>query len=781
MGILREERWRLIETEFDPGRMPHHETLFALGNGHIGVRGALEEGPAHQRATFINGFYDSAPISYGESQYGYATEAQTMVEVADGQSLLVRVDGETLGLDPDNLLEQARVLDLQRGMLRRTLRRKLAGGAVIEVVWRRMVSQVRKNVAAFAVQVQADAPVRVEVEATLDARSRRLRRIVNMIDMYQDREAEDPNAPGVVFKGCETRGGALVVRQSTRRSGLDLACAVREVATPGSDATMTNEEGRVITRRAMDLPAGTPFCLVRYMAYCTSIDAGAEGADLPAAAAADVTAASDLGFEGLLEEHAAALASFWDQANMEIEGDAAMDFGLRFSLFHLLQSAGTDGRRSMSAKGLGGNGYEGHYFWDTEIFGAPFFIYTKPEIARALLGYRHHTLDRARARARELHFKGALFPWRTIGGAEASAYYPAGTAQYHINADIAFTIGRYFDATGDLPFLEQGGAEMVFETARFFRDLGSFNPERGGAFCLYCVTGPDEYNALVDNNFYTNLMAKNNFHLAARFYREYGKRLAAVIETMGVTAAEAEEWERAAGKMLLAVDAEKGVYRKDDSFLHKPEWPFTLIPPDPDHTPLLRYFHPLELFRYKVIKQTDLLLALAFFGDRFDAAMKKRCYDYYSPYITGDSSLSACGQSLIASEVGDAEAAYRFFRVTARMDLDDIHMNAKDGVHIAAMGGTWMAVVLGFAGLRVTDGVLGFRPRLPREWKRLVFPVCFQGRRLRIAMDCSGTTYELLEGAALTIRHGEESVRLDPGARPVRKEFVPGCWRKNDE
>jgi alpha,alpha-trehalose phosphorylase len=763
MSILQEHPWQLIESAFDRERMPHHETLFALGNGHIGVRGALEDGPAHQRATFINGFYDSAPIVYGESQYGYATEAQTMVEVADGQSLALSIDGEPIRIDADGGGDQSRVLDLKAGYLRRTLRRRLANGADVTVAWRRIVSLTRKSVVAFEVSLVSDIPVRLEVCAAVDAQSRQFRRIVNMIDMYQTNQMEDPHAPGVVFRDYEPHGDAFVIRQSTRRSGLDLACSVREQATPGGTATRQNEAGRVTSRWTVDLPAGETFRLTRFLAYRTSLDGAGADADLAAAAATDAGAAWRGGFDGLLEEQAAYLASFWDQSNMEIEGDSAMDFGLRFSMFHLLQSAGTDGRRSMSAKGLGGNGYEGHYFWDTEIFGTPFFIYTQPAIAKALLGYRHHTLDRARARARELHFKGALYPWRTIGGAEASAYFPAGTAQYHIDADIAYTVGKYYDATGDDAFLEQGGAEIVFETARFFRDLGSFNPERGGAFCLYGVTGPDEYNALIDNNFYTNLMARNNFLLAARFYRKPTPGLAPVLARLGIGQAEVAEWERAAAQMLLAVDEAKGIYKKDDSFLHKPEWPFTPIPPDPEHTPLLRYFHPLELFRYKVIKQTDLLLALAFFSDQFDAAMKKRCYDYYSPYITGDSSLSACGQSLIASEVGDAEAAYGFFRVTARMDLDDIHMNAKDGVHIAAMGGTWIAVVMGFGGLRVVDGILGFRPRLPAGWTRLTFPICFQGRRLKVAIDRAGTTYRLIQGAALTLRHEDQMVTLKSG------------------
>jgi alpha,alpha-trehalose phosphorylase len=443
---------------------------------------------------------------------------------------------------------------------------------------------------------------------------------------------------------------------------------------------------------------------------------------------------------------------------------------MRFNEFHLLQSVGRDGRTNISAKGLTGEGYEGHYFWDTEIYVFPFFLATQPQLARQLLAYRYAGLPAARKRAREMaHAHGALYPWRTIAGDECSAYFPAGTAQYHINADIAHSIKLYTEVTGDEKFLREQGAEIVMETARIWMGLGHFDARRGGAFCIHEVTGPDEYTAMVSNNFYTNAMAQQHLAFAAgvaeRLQRKFPRDFARIATAMALAADEPGRWARAAEAMYLPVDEQLGIHPQDDSFLHKPVWDFANTPPA--HYPLLLNYHPLVIYRHQVCKQADVVLALLLRGDRFTLAHKRRDFDYYERITTHDSSLSACIFSILASEVGYHEKAYRYFMHTARMDLDNEHGNTQHGVHTAAMAGTWLAVVQGFAGLRLHGGQVSLCPRLPAHWTHYSFRIRVRGRQLQVKVMPGEVEYSLLEGEALELRHGAELVRLN-SRQPVK-------------
>ncbi|MFC7480856.1 glycoside hydrolase family 65 protein [Luedemannella flava] len=422
------------------------------------------------------------------------------------------------------------------------------------------------------------------------------------------------------------------------------------------------------------------------------------------------------------------------------------------------------GERRHLGQGLTGQAYDGHYFWDTEIYVLPFLAYTQPRLAANLLRHRHSTLDRARERARDMSQKGALFPWRTLTGEEASAMFQAGTAQYHINADIAFAVRQYAEATGDRQLLAESGAEILVETARFWEDLGFYGTD--GKFHIHGVTGPDEYTTVVNDNTYTNLMARLNLNYAAatvrRLHDEQPDDYTALAHAVGLRMDEVDAWEQAAAKMHVPFDEDRAIHPQDSTFLEREVWDLKSTPKD--KFPLLLHFHPLVIYRYQVIKQADIVLAMYLLANEFSENQKRRNFEYYDPLTTGDSSLSACVQSIIAAEIGDQTRALRYFNYALLMDLADVAGNAENGVHIASTGGVWAALVGGFGGFRNVDELPSFSPNLPKIWTDLEFSLLIQDRQLRMHLRHDEETYTLDKGDPLDISVRGEVHTLHPGA-----------------
>ena len=515
------------------------------------------------------------------------------------------------------------------------------------------------------------------------------------------------------------------------------------------------------------LTPGAEVVLEKYVAYAwSSAHAVATTEALLDDVEKTLTRAINAGYAELLARQARTLEPFWRAADLAVS-DADVEQALRFNLFHLFQSSGRDGSSSTAAKGLTGEGYEGHYFWDAEAFMLPALVATAPELARGMLTYRYRTLERARLHAREMdHPRGALYPWRTISGDECSAYFPSGSAQYHINAAIAWAIRLYVDASGDEAFLLAQGAEMLFETARIWLEVGHFSERRDGAFCIHEVTGPDEYSALVDNNHYTNRMAQRHLRdaaaVAAWMASTHPAEHAALAARIGLQADEAGEWLRAAEAMYLPVDAALDIFPQDDGFLDKPRLPPDAFTED-GKQPLLLRMHPLSIYRRQVCKQADTLLALVLAGEQVDAAMKRRNFDYYEGVTVHDSTLSASTFAVLAAEVGHADKAYRYFLDTLRVDLDDLHGNAAHGVHMAAMAGSWLALSWGFGGLRVHAGQPALAPHLPPAWNSYRFGLRWRGAHLRVQVDGDGVLYTLTEGGPLTFLHAGTTQQLHAG------------------
>ncbi len=759
------DAWQIVETGFDLETSVLDETIFAQANGYIGLRGAHEEGfdlPAGRSidGAFLNGFFEAEPIVYPETAYGFARTKQFMLNVPNAKRIQLELDGERFELLSGEVKAYSRTFDLRTGLVTRVIDWVSPRGHRVQIASRRLVSLTRKHI--FAVHYSVTS-----VDFTGVARlTSSIEGLVKNIEAGDDpRVGSTITAPPLQLQAVVAGADLLALEHRTRHSGFSLVSAIaHRAAAPHGVRHAVVQDGaaqRVAEVLEASLRPGDTFTLTKVGAYFTSRDYAPE--TLLDRARTELAAAHAVGFEALAREQADYLQTFWAEADIAVDGDEALQQGIRFNLFHLLQSVGRDGKTNIAAKGLTGEGYEGHYFWDTEIYIFPVFLFTQPEIARKLLEYRYSILPFARQRARQMgHATGALYPWRTIAGEECSAYFPAGSAQYHINADIAYAIKLYDEVSGDPSFLLEAGAEIVMDTARVWLGLGRFVERLDGQFGIYEVTGPDEYTACVNNNFYTNAMAQMHLAFAAdvaeRLQREHPADYSRIAAALDLAPDEPTRWRAAAERMYLPVDAALGIHPQDDSFLDKPVWDFANTPAE--NYPLLLHYHPLVIYRHRVLKQADVVLALLLLSDRFSLDEKKRDYDYYEPLTTHDSSLSSCIYSIIGSEVGYHDQAYAFFLETARMDLDNKHGNTPYGAHLAAMAGAWLSLVYGFGGLRAQGGRLRFAPYLPGHWTHYRFSVRAQGQTLDVAVGETGVTYRLRSGEALTLLHHDKPVRL---------------------
>ena len=754
--------WTILERRFTTGAS---ESVFAVGNGYLGIRGGPEEGgPAHDPGVILNGFHETWPIVYPEDAYGLARTGQTIVNATDGSVVRLLVDDEPFVLDTARVIRFERVLDMRSGVLCREVEYETARGRRMLVRSRRLASLADRHLAAIDYEVVAlDGPASVVVSSEL-------------VTYAPEQTADDPRRgkgfAEKVLVPLDARAGATraVLRLATRNSGLELACGIEHHIEGASVTASAEGDGARVVVEA-ELAAGASLRIGKYLAYHWARSAAA--GDLVARVDRTLDRAAGAGYDAIELDHRCDVEAFWERSDVELEGAPEIQQAVRFNLFQLMQATARGEGLGVAAKGVTGRGYEGHYFWDAEIYVVPFLIHTSPHWAKQVLRFRCGMLEAARERAREVGHRGALYPWRTITGQEASAWYAAGTAQYHINADIAFAMHHYNRVTGDLAFMLEQGAEVLVETARLWMDLGFFSERRGGRFCINGVTGPDEYTTVVDNNAYTNLMARENLEIAVRVIEWLqGQDPAAhaeLVRATGVSEAEVDGWRRAAELMYVPRHDELGIVLQDEHFLERKRWDLAALPAD--RRPLLLHYHPLELYRHQVIKQTDVVLATYLVDHAFSEDETRRTFDYYDPLTTGDSTLSACVQSVVASAVGYEDAAIEYFLEACTVDLHDTHGNTADGIHIASCGGTWLALVAGFGGLRAFDGQVRLHPRLPAEWDRLRFRIQVREQLIEVDMTHRATTYRLLEGRGIMIQHLGEPLRLTSGAaieRPAR-------------
>lgn len=744
------EPWALTETAIDHESLGVNESVFALANGHIGMRGTLEEGePSVVPGTYLNGFFEERPLPYAEAGYGFPEEGQTVVNVTDGKVIRLLVGDSPLDLDYGHVVSHRRTLDLRAGVLERCTEWRSPNGRTVEVKSTRLVSLTRRSIAA----------IRYEVRCTDDGGDLYVALQSDLLanEVVENSGSDDPRAAAALRKPLASehhngKGRHAVLVHRTKTSGLRVAAGMdHDVLTPDSadeDLEVSADLARYTL--AARLPAGEKLRLTKYLAYGWS--SRRSSAALRDQVEGVLAIAKLAGWERLVSEQRQLLDGHWAQADVEIEGDDELQQAVRVGMFHVLQAGLRAERQPIPAKGLTGPGYDGHAFWDTETYVLPVLTYTAPEAVRDALIWRWSTLDLARERARVLGQQGAAFPWRTIRGEETSGYWPAGTAAFHVNADIADAVARYWHATHDESFDADHGAEVLVETARLWASLGHMDDGRG--FRIDGVTGPDEYTAVVDNNVYTNLMAQRNLReAAAAVARQPG-----VAGRLEVTDAEVAGWLEAADQMRIPFDEHVGVHMTSEGFTRHQEWDFEGTPPE--KYPLLLHFPYFEIYRKQVVKQADLVMALHLRGDAFTHEQKVADFAYYEARTVRDSSLSAAQQAVVAAEVGHLQLAHDYWGEAALTDLQNLHGNSGHGLHIASLAGGWTVAVAGFGGMRDHDGRLTFAPRLPPRLTGLAFRVVYRGRCLRVRVTQEHVTYQLVSGEPLEIGHHGETVRV---------------------
>jgi alpha,alpha-trehalose phosphorylase len=564
-------------------------------------------------------------------------------------------------------------------------------------------------------------------------------------------------------------GNEIVLGYRCANSRMTLACGTRHHIDTSCQVDVTTHVGADLAKTVFTVRAtpGDPIKITKLVSYHSSI--GVPAVELADRCSRTLERAEVDGIEQVVDDQRAWLDEFWTSADIELHGDDRAQQALRWNLYHLAQASARTQEQGIAAKGVTGGGYDGHYFWDTEVYVAPFLAYTMPEAARKVVRFRWQLLDAARQRAREMSQVGALYPWRTINGEEASAYYAAGTAQYHINAAVVLALRRYLEASGDIDFLSHEGAEILVETARLWADLGFYAQNGGRTFHIHRVTGPDEYTTVVNDNFYTNVMARFNLRYAARtvrFLSEWNpEAFESLVRSTDLELQELDDWDAAADAMFIPFDDELGINPQDSEFLELEPWDWETTPPE--DFPLLLHYHPLVIYRHQVLKQADVVLAMFLRSERFPVDQKRRNFDFYDPITTGDSSLSSCVQAVVAAEVGYDALAFEYFNRSLYLDLADSHRNTAQGVHVANAGGVWAGIVHGFAGMVEQGNHIEFTPRLPAAWDSLRFRLRRHGSFLQIDLDPDGLTLTVLTGSGVPVRIGDD-VTLVTADEPLR-------------
>jgi alpha,alpha-trehalose phosphorylase len=753
------EPWRVSEHGIELDGLARSESVFALSNGHIGVRGNLDEGDPHGLpGTYLNSVYELRPLPYAEAGYGYPQAGQTVINVTNGKLIRLLVDDEPFDIRYGNLNAHERTLDLRAGTLRRHVEWTSPAGDSVTVSSTRLVSLTQRAVMAICYEVEpVEDSLRIVVQSELVANEAlppqsRDPRAAAALESPLVSEEHTTNGPD---------GTSAVMVHHTRQSGLRVASGMRHVIDCHREVRKEITSSPDVSRLTLStrLNHGERLRIVKFVAYGWSSQRTRPALHDQVVAA--LAAANTAGWDGLVAEQRAYLDEFWAGADVELDGDAEVQQAIRFGLFHILQTAARAEQRPIPAKGLTGTGYDGHTFWDTDTFVVPVLTYTQPKPAADVLRWRQLILPVAQERAAELGLEGAAFPWRTLRGWEASGYWPAGTAAFHINADIADAVVRYLDATEDADFERDVAVDLLVQTARLWRALGHHDDE--GGFRIDGVTGPDEYSAISDNNVYTNLMAQQNLRAAA----DVAARQPEAAARLGVTGDEMASWRAAAQAMVIPYDERLGVHPQSEGFTDHARWDFASTPPD--KYPLLLNYPYFELYRKQVVKQSDLVLAMHLRGDAFTLEEKDRNFTYYEALTVRDSSLSACTQAVIAAELGHLELAHDYLGEAALVDLHDLAHNTRDGLHMASLAGAWRTLVEGFGGMRARDGHLAFAPRLPAAIGRLKFRIRYRGRRIAVTARGEEATYELLEGEPLAMTcHGEEILLAD---KPVQQKI----------
>ena len=745
---------KLQSSSLDPHALALQESLLHLANGQIGLRANFAEyseqdyGGNPPVATipgcYLNGYYENVPMIYPEAHVGFPSQGERMVTLPDIKYFRLKDEKQFIHPLAAGVTDYQRELDMRAGFSTYQYRYQ-KGSAEIRVQVREMLSFSQRELFLQEILIEAEkGPLHLEMEIGVDPE------VYNKGNKNDPRVAANTEELLAPLSLIESES-SLQFFSSTKRSKLSFAGALQIINSKDISFPFDGP----FASSSFDLAPGEELRVTRYC--CLSDQRHVKN---PRQYSKDCL---EKAVEKSFDEHAAVqkalLDEFWEKRSVTIKGDPDSQNALDFTIFTLLQSAPDDGICQIPAKGLSGQGYEGHYFWDFEVYFYPFYLWTWPERAKLLLLYRYSILDQARENAKILGYKkGAQFSWRSISGPECSGYYPSGNAQLHINADIAHAFMSYYRLTGDLEFMLDFGFEVLLETARTWLEVGS---ERDGKFMIFGVTGPDEYSCMVDNNYYTNRAAQANLYSAleiAELLKTTGHGY--LLKAFNFTDEEAHAFRSAADKMLLPYDEELGINAQDDSFLKLPRWDLAATPKE--DFPLLLHYAPTKLYRYQVLKQADTTLAHFLYEKDPISERVIRSRHYYEELTTHDSSLSACIYGSMAALAGEVERAKKFFEFTRDTDLQNLQGNTADGLHLANLAGVWLFIVQGYMGLRLVEDEIILNPHLPSKWEEVELGVLVRGSLLKLHMDPLSCEFDWQGKETLAIRYAGEQIELAP-------------------
>lgn len=717
---------RIIEKGFDPAHALESESIFSLANEHMGVRGYFDEGGSlpSLRGSYLGGVYETQRHKPDSDYRGFVHSTHYMPTAADPLYTRLTVGGETLDLGVCAFADFVRVLDMRTGLLTRSFVWQTKATGAVEVRFERLVSMrwpevLAQRITLCALTQSTQAVLTLGVDGNMAHRT-------TGTCLWED------------VAGAAQTGVQLTLATAT--TGI-VARYTQRAACPGERRAVRRNRvsGETFT---LPLPRGVETVAER--AVCVQVAHGGEALPAPVETPA---------FNVLHSENAAHWAAFWDASDVEIGGDPENQQGVRYCLFQMHATyRGLSPRDNIGAKGLTGEAYNGHAFWDTETYCLPFYLLGDTAAAKHLLLYRYRTLPQAMERARQLDLTGACYPIATMDGTEACTLWQHSSLQMQPSTSVAYAIQTYADMTGDAAFLHREGAEMLVQIARYIISRGGWN-EHG--FGFYGVMGPDEFHMMVSNDFYTNYLGKKALAYASFVVSQMdGAALAALRERTGLAHGEAEAW-RAAAEHMILLRREDGVFEQHEGFFSLPHIDVQSIPPT--EFPLYDHWSYDRIYRTDMLKQPDVLMAMLLYPDDFTSAQKEANYAYYEPRCIHESSLSPTVHAIIASQLGRRAEALSFFGFATRLDLDNFNRNTCDGLHIANMAAAWVTIVEGFGGVRFENGALSLAPWLPEHWTRLCFSLRVRGSLLRVTLAPEGLTLAC-EGEPLTVQvYGHET------------------------
>ncbi|HEY5846398.1 MAG TPA: glycosyl hydrolase family 65 protein [Microlunatus sp.] len=765
--------WQVTESGFDPEQANTFETLFTVGNGRLGTRGTLEEGHVGEvSGTFLSGVYD-----------GYQVPVIDLVNAPDWLSLAVFVDGVRRDVQSCVVVEHERALDFRHGVLwRRTVFADTEGRRTrLETL--RFASFADRRLCALRVEVTPlDHDAEVTVQSGLVGRRRNLERL----PVYPEGTSFAPEvrwekyalAKHLVEVSKAAPADAIYLEMRTIETGINLGYGATLQSSPQPDRRVVQRSYEQIEEQQhFTVGSGQTVRLDKLVSIATSRD---HVDDLQGSCLETLNTHAAAGFDASLARSREVWEKMWADCDCAIDGDPEGTRAVRFGIYQLLIAAnGDDPTVNIGAKSLTGEGYRGHVFWDTEILMLPFFIYTQPSTARSLLRYRYHTLPAARELARESGLRGARYPWESAdtGREECPMWTVDGANRFwtrdeeiHVSADVAYGILTYVEATGDQEFLLEFGAEILFETSRFWVDRATHVPETD-RYAINQVMGPDEFHSHVDNNAFTNRMAQWALTQSAQVYADLAENHAdahaAIAEKIGLEPSEVEHWREVAEKIVYHLDPDQGVLEQFDGYFERLDVPITDW--DKNNMPLYPTgYHHFNCEDTQLLKQPDVVMLMRVLPDEFSEEVKRANFEYYEARTLHKSSLSPAIHAIMGIEVGDATRALQYFYRSALVDLADNQGNTEEGVHIASAGGTWQILVCGFGGFQVRHGQMTFNPWLPAEWQEIRFRLRWQGNAVQVTVGHTEATFclEAPSGASEEIVVAGETVSL-PANTPI--------------